>query len=329
MAATATVTPSTATGTSDRLLPASIAAAAFILLGLAAVGYGVPKLLSDIFPGGSFAGVFARIVVQVAALAGFIYLGGKLAGANPPRGMRGGIFIVLSVVFAVFFLWRAVGLNFAGTTTGDIVTTVVLFTLLFFAGRFLISPRARDYMIGIEDMGWFHTYSYKRTQGLKMRRYTIVGILLIGLSGVWTLMKHGMLDETVKSTGRNDLLMSMPYMQPIAVLADMKFTIPLLLTGAILWLAWRAVNMPVFADFLIATEAEMNKVSWTPRKRLIQDTIVVLVTTLLLTAFLLVVDLFWGWALSQIGILPSKEKINQLKSQEQPSISVPWEPPGK
>ena len=31
-------------------------------------------------------------------------------------------------------------------------------------------------------------------------------------------------------------------------------------------------------DFLIATEAEMNKVSWTTRKRLVKDTIVVLVT---------------------------------------------------
>ena len=72
--------------------------------------------------------------------------------------------------------------------------------------------------------------------------------------------------------------------------------------------AWRAVNMPVFADFLVATEAEMNKVSWSSRRRLAQDTIVVLVTCLILTAFLLLVDLFWGWLLSRsfIGVLPPR-----------------------
>ena len=53
----------------------------------------------------------------------------------------------------------------------------------------------------------------------------------------------------------------------------------------LLWRAWRGmVNFPAFADFLIATEAEMNKVSWTTRKRLVQDTIVVLTTVVLMTA---------------------------------------------
>ena len=66
--------------------------------------------------------------------------------------------------------------------------------------------------------------------------------------------------------------------------------------------------MPAFADFLIATEAEMNKVSWPTRQGLYQDTIVVLVTTIFLTLFLLVVDWFWGALLSNpyIGVLPSQ-----------------------
>jgi len=53
------------------------------------------------------------------------------------------------------------------------------------------------------------------------------------------------------------------------------------------------VNFPVFADFLIATEAELNKVSWTTRRRLVQDTMVVLTTMLLLTAFLFAMDSLW------------------------------------
>jgi preprotein translocase SecE subunit len=70
------------------------------------------------------------------------------------------------------------------------------------------------------------------------------------------------------------------------------------------------VNYPVFADFLIATEAEINKVSWTPRARLIQDTIVVLASVVIITLFLFVVDVFWGWILSRqvVGILPSDEE---------------------
>ncbi len=88
-----------------------------------------------------------------------------------------------------------------------------------------------------------------------------------------------------------------------------NFTFPLLLLLVTLWGAWRAVNVPLFGDFLIATEAEMNKVSWTTRKRLVQDTIVVLVFLALLTVFLLVIDLFWSWLLSLefIGVLPPKK----------------------
>jgi len=57
--------------------------------------------------------------------------------------------------------------------------------------------------------------------------------------------------------------------------------------------SWRLVNWPIFGDFLIATVAEMNKVSWTTRKRLYQDTIVVLVTVVLMTVFLFAIDVLW------------------------------------
>jgi len=77
----------------------------------------------------------------------------------------------------------------------------------------------------------------------------------------------------------------------IPLLPHVRYTVPLLLLALTLWLAWRLVNYPPFGDFLIATEAELNKVSWTTRKRLFQDTIVVLVTLALMAGFLLIVDL--------------------------------------
>ena len=106
--------------------------------------------------------------------------------------------------------------------------------------------------------------------------------------------------------------------QTFRLLADAKYAVPILLMGFTLWFAYRAVNVPTFAEFLIATEAEMNKVSWTNRKRLTQDTIVVLATTILMAVFLLVVDLFWGWLLSSswVSVLPSKaaEKPKQAEA---------------
>lgn len=84
----------------------------------------------------------------------------------------------------------------------------------------------------------------------------------------------------------------------LTLLPNVKFTVPIALVFLAVWLGWRAVNMPVFADFLIATEAEINKVSWTTAKRLRQDTVVVLSTVILLTIILLILDLSWSTLLS-------------------------------
>ena len=100
---------------------------------------------------------------------------------------------------------------------------------------------------------------------------------------------HGVLNIVVQLSGETILKAVPP--QPatgptsaatVTLLPALQFTVPLLLLAASLWLAWRIVNLPAFADFLIATEAELNKVSWTTRKRLYQDTIVVLVTVFLM-----------------------------------------------
>ena len=56
------------------------------------------------------------------------------------------------------------------------------------------------------------------------------------------------------------------------------------------WLVFRIIHFPPFAEFLIATEAEMNKVSWTNKDDLIRATTVVLMTVVLMAVFLFVVD---------------------------------------
>jgi preprotein translocase subunit SecE len=97
---------------------------------------------------------------------------------------------------------------------------------------------------------------------------------------------------------------------------NINWTVPLVLSLAMVWVSWRVVNWPIFADFLIATEAEMNKVSWTSRARLIQDTIVVLVTVILLTVFLFVVDLLWIRVLGLVDVLQVDVRAVQQRQQE-------------
>jgi len=75
----------------------------------------------------------------------------------------------------------------------------------------------------------------------------------------------------------------------------------LLLVG--LWAGYRVVNVPQFADFLIAVEAEMNKVSWPSRSELYRSCIVVLVTLVLLAVVLFGFDLFWWAFFKQLGVL--------------------------
>jgi preprotein translocase SecE subunit len=308
-AETRTMNPTT------RLLTAGLAGAAYLLLGVAVAGYAVPALWQQyvapaLAPAGGFVNAFLRVAVQVAAIGGLVYLGSRLAGDSPPKGVRGSIFLWISALITVFFLARAIGMN-VGAEAGPVAFAVALVALLVVAWRLLASKKAVGWMHALEEQGLFHTTSYKRSQGQRVRRYTIIGLLLVGLSGVWAIINQVLL-------GTGSWQLRLPFTEaPFTVLTDIQYSAPLLIAAAVMWLSWRAVNMPAFADFLIATEAEMNKVSWSPKKRLVTDTAVVLVTTVLLTVFLLFVDLFWGWLLSRpvIGVLPSQQV--QRKSDPQ------------
>src|SRR5262249_25339602 len=109
----------------------------------------------------------------------------------------------------------------------------------------------------------------------------------------------------------------------LVALYNVNYMMPLLLFCVAAWLAWRAVNWPTFADFLIATEAELNKVSWTTRKRLVQDTIVVLVTLFLMTVFLFVVDIIWIRVLS-FEPIPGVLQINPQREKQKQLVNTDW-----
>ncbi len=283
---------------------ASLLGAIYVVAAIACVFYAVPVLWNEsVAPqlgGFTFVNIALRLVAQLAVTIALFWFGRKFLGEHPPKGVHGGIFLMISTAITIFFIWRAAAMNFDGSA-GTIVSGVIAAFLIFVAIRLFTGRTGRSAMIGLEEQGWFSTASYKRSLGQKVRRLTILGILLIGGSGIYSMIFQGSLPE--------NWTLAMPHdMNPITVLTDARYSVPLFLIALTLWVAFRAVNVPSFAEFLIATEAEMNKVSWTPKKRLAQDTVVVLTTTLLLALFLLVVDLFWGWLLSRerIGVLPGK-----------------------
>ena len=75
------------------------------------------------------------------------------------------------------------------------------------------------------------------------------------------------------------------------------YTLVMLAAG--LWVSYRVVNFPQFADFLIAVEAEMAKVSWPSRSQLIKSSLVVIFTIIGLAAILWMYDTFWRFLLGR------------------------------
>lgn len=127
-----------------------------------------------------------------------------------------------------------------------------------------------------------HTGIYKRSQGRITRQVTFAA-LAIGLAlGMWRLSQ---ILETATWWG---ILSAVRLWLP-----GPEYWLPggLLLAGW--WIAYRAVNVPAFADFLIAVEAEMNKVSWPTRTELFRASMVVLIMIFALAAVLAGFDLFW------------------------------------
>jgi preprotein translocase subunit SecE len=120
---------------------------------------------------------------------------------------------------------------------------------------------------------------YKRSQGKIARQLTFAALLVVIAIGCWRL-------RTILTTSMATAI-----------------GVPLVLLVIGLWLAFRLVNMPRFADFLIAVEAEMYKVSWPTRTELIRSSIVVIVLLLMLTAVLYVYDIVWHWLFTVLGVL--------------------------
>jgi preprotein translocase SecE subunit len=331
--AVAVKTTSEGTGKSGatNLPMASLAGALYVLASTAIVTQAVPLLWAKgvsawLPPWASFIDTAGLIVVLLFAVGALVVLGMTLVGPNPPRGIRAGVFTVLFWLAASYFVGSIFG-RFAGWISGSeavglSVLLVAAGAMLFWGWTLLQKRSAPDRLEQFEAQGWFTTDRYKPTQGLRVRRATMLGLLVLLGSGVWVLQSHGTIlgaekdwvvhvpftkqvTETIAANGQTVTTITE---RIIPILPDVEITLPIILAALAFWISFRLVNWPLFADFLIATEAEVNKISWASRKSVIQDTVVVLCTLVLLTVFLFGVDLVWGAVLGwdKIGILRLK-----------------------
>lgn len=125
------------------------------------------------------------------------------------------------------------------------------------------------------------TRLYKRTQGRMVRQVT----LAVMLSGV--LLGCFRFSEV--------------YLQESGKL--MSLGVPALLLALGSWAVYRLTHWPKFADFLVQVQGELDKVNWATWEYLIRATGVVLVTMVIVAAFLWVCDFAWIYLFEKIGFL--------------------------
>jgi len=82
-----------------------------------------------------------------------------------------------------------------------------------------------------------------------------------------------------------------------------QYGVPVAIAVGVAALMFWLVNRPRSADFMIATEGEMKKVSWSSKREIIGGTKVVITTTLILAVLLWAVDLAFAFFFRRIGVL--------------------------
>jgi len=122
---------------------------------------------------------------------------------------------------------------------------------------------------------------YKRNQGRLVRQLTAIGMVAIAIFGAYSLYN----------------------VLPLGMSAGMQKGISVGVVVICTWLAYRVVNFPRFADFLISVEAEVGKVTWATWDQLWRSTAVVIVLMVFLAFLLLAFDVLWQAFFRLIGFL--------------------------
>jgi preprotein translocase SecE subunit len=308
----------------------------FVLASLWLILVGLPLIWTDVLhlgASGQTPGLFNEflsgallLMVTGAAIVGLGYLGLQMEKGYYAKGLREGAFV------GAFFLYFAARIALAagrllhrqelGMEIGLVVTVGLFLGLVFLLYKWFSLPGFAAWLGRLSDSGWFETNVFKGNQGVRIRRITVIALLILGFWGIITLINQRALG-TERPNQPNEWHIDIPfsgtpdYPNTLPLMFKVHLVAPIVLGALLIWFAWRIVNLPSFSDFLIATEAEMNKVSWTTRKRLFQDTVVVLTTVIFMTVFLFVVDILWIKILSSDWIYVLQVDTREARQQLQ------------
>ena len=136
------------------------------------------------------------------------------------------------------------------------------------------------------------TSVYKRNQGRIARQVTWAVLALVGGLAAWRLSQS--LPMWLSAGGPMSLAV------PAETLNVVRFALPFLLGILGVWLGYRIVNIPRFAEFLIGVESEMAKVSWPTIGDVARSSAVVIFMIFALSFILAAYDLFWWFVLNAI-----------------------------
>jgi len=136
---------------------------------------------------------------------------------------------------------------------------------------------------------------YKRGQGYYTRSGTAVGAAVIILAGANFL--HGRLVFQAEANWTSWVRIGIPLVFAVGL-------------GLLTW--WLVGTHRPTCDFMIHTEGEMKKVSWSSRKELIGSTKVVILFTVLLAMILFGVDILFMAFFGSIGVLRGPSLVQSL-----------------
>ena len=128
---------------------------------------------------------------------------------------------------------------------------------------------------------------YKKEQGKYVRVGTAIGaglVLVVLCYYMWVVLER-QLPGGPAPAGAAAAAAALPYTVYV------EYAIPAVMFVALAIVGFFYMNKPVVVDFLIATESEMKKVSWSSRAELLGSTAVVLVTVFLLALFIWLADM--------------------------------------
>ncbi len=116
---------------------------------------------------------------------------------------------------------------------------------------------------------FFQTSLYKRNQGRVARQVTFGAVAVASVLGAYRISQ---MDWSTSAGG------------------FLTYGLPALVVAVCCWIAWRLVQLPSFADFLISVEAEMAKVSWPSWSEVFRSSVVVIFVMFAIAAALFIYD---------------------------------------